>query len=179
MWTAWWCCLAALAIWDPVPHPDLAGYRVYYGDTSGVYHTFLEVGLVTSVAVEGLVEGQTYYFAATAYTTAGEESDYSNEVAYTVPVLPSLPIVTIIHPLDGALVPRKTPLTIEADAHAEGGVAQVEIFVRNHLLCTPESAPYRCEWQVPAARQMYQLQALAYDHDGQVGTSPIVTVTAR
>ncbi len=37
-----------------------------------------------SASVEGLQEGQTYYFAATAYSTNGE-SDYSDEVIYTLP----------------------------------------------------------------------------------------------
>jgi hypothetical protein len=32
------------------------------------------------------VEGATYYFAATAFNTAGLESDYSNEISYTVPI---------------------------------------------------------------------------------------------
>lgn len=40
----------------------------------------------------GLTPGATYYFAATAYDASGQESDYSNEVAVTIPVAPYLKI---------------------------------------------------------------------------------------
>jgi PKD repeat protein len=43
---------------------------------------------VTTIAVNGLNEGTTYYFAVTAYDTAKLESVYSNEVSFTVPYGP-------------------------------------------------------------------------------------------
>ena len=66
--------------WDPVPHPDLAGYMVYYGTFSDDYDESVDVGNWTSVTIEGLEEDVTYYFSVTAYSVYGEESEYSNEV---------------------------------------------------------------------------------------------------
>jgi hypothetical protein len=41
----------------------------------------------TTAAISGLEEGKTYYFAVTDYDAYGNQSGFSNEVNYTVPVL--------------------------------------------------------------------------------------------
>jgi len=66
--------------WDAVIHPLLEGYRVHYGTSSGDYDVTLDVGNWTSCTIADLEDDETYYFAVTAYSTEGEESDYSNEV---------------------------------------------------------------------------------------------------
>jgi IPT/TIG domain-containing protein/VCBS repeat protein len=71
------------ATWNPNPEPDIAGYRLSYGTTSGSYTTTIDVGKVTSAAVT-VTEGQTYYFAVRAYNTSGGISTYSAEVSATV-----------------------------------------------------------------------------------------------
>jgi hypothetical protein len=71
--------------WDPNSEPDLAGYKLYYGDSSGNYTNVIDVGNEIVCTVNDLLPGETYYFTATAYNTQGFESDYSNEVVYTVP----------------------------------------------------------------------------------------------
>ena len=71
--------------WDPNSEPDLAGYEIYYGTASRNYSFHIDVGNVTTYTLTGLQPGVTYYFAATAYNAQGLESDYSNEVVYTVP----------------------------------------------------------------------------------------------
>jgi fibronectin type 3 domain-containing protein len=68
---------------DGTPLTDLAGYIIYYGQSSGQYGASIDAGLSTAVAVSGLEVGQTYYFAATAYDTSSNESDFSNELTYT------------------------------------------------------------------------------------------------
>ena len=70
----------ATLIWDPNTEPDLAGYKLYYGLSSGNYPYIVDVGNQTTYTLSNLEVGKTYYIAATAYTTAGLESDYSNEV---------------------------------------------------------------------------------------------------
>jgi hypothetical protein len=60
---------------------DLAGYRIYYGTTSGSYIYYADTGNVISYQMTDLEEGLTYYFAVTAYDTSGNESEYSNEAA--------------------------------------------------------------------------------------------------
>jgi len=69
--------------WDANTEPDLAGYKLYYGFTSGVYGTHFEAGNRLEWKAVQLEENTTYYFALTAYDTFGNESDYSNEVMYT------------------------------------------------------------------------------------------------
>jgi hypothetical protein len=65
--------------WDPNTEADLAGYRIHYGKTSGVYDEHIDVRNVTQYTVTGLDVG-VYYFAATAYNAGGIESAYSNEI---------------------------------------------------------------------------------------------------
>jgi len=65
---------------DGTPLTDLAGFKVYYGTTPGVY-TSIIVGNVTSYNVDGLTKGQTYYFTVTAYDAYGYESDYAAVVS--------------------------------------------------------------------------------------------------
>jgi hypothetical protein len=65
-------------VWDANSEPDIAGYNVYYGRTSGTYVGFITVGGTT--AVIGIRGTRTVYFAVTAYNTNGEESDFSDEV---------------------------------------------------------------------------------------------------
>jgi len=75
--------------WDPSPDTNVVGYRVYYGVVSRTYTNVVNVGNATNVTINGLVEGTTYYFAATAYNSLGMESDYSAESVYTAPGLPN------------------------------------------------------------------------------------------
>jgi outer membrane lipoprotein-sorting protein len=70
---------------DGTPLTDLAGYRIYYGTSSGNYSQNINVGNVTTYTVDNLTEGATYYFTATAYDAAGNESEYSNEDSKTIP----------------------------------------------------------------------------------------------
>jgi fibronectin type 3 domain-containing protein len=63
----------------------VAGYRVYWGSSSGSYSQALGAGIntgsTTSYTVTGLTVGRTYYFAVTAYDAAGNESAFSGEVS--------------------------------------------------------------------------------------------------
>lgn len=75
----------AILSWDKNSEADLAGYRIYYGTMSGTYAKIIDVGLTATPAtpsytIYGLTPGNTYYFVATAYDTAGNESAYSNEI---------------------------------------------------------------------------------------------------
>jgi len=74
----------ATLAWDPNTESNLAGYKVYVGTASQVYGTPVDVGLVTTFEVINLTKGQTYYFAVTAYNSAGESGD-SNEVSKSIP----------------------------------------------------------------------------------------------
>jgi hypothetical protein len=61
---------------------NLSGYKIYYGGASGEYSSSIDIpnpGL-TSYVVQDLRPGH-YYFAVTAYTSAGVESGFSSEVS--------------------------------------------------------------------------------------------------
>jgi hypothetical protein len=62
--------------------PDLSGYKLHYGFSSGTYTSSVDVGNATSYTITGLARNTTYYIAATAYNTAGLASNYSNEVVF-------------------------------------------------------------------------------------------------
>jgi Fibronectin type III domain/Divergent InlB B-repeat domain len=66
---------------DGTPLTDLAGYKVYYRNSSGGFSQSINVGNVTTRTVSNLTDGIDYYFAVTAYDTSGNESGYSNEVS--------------------------------------------------------------------------------------------------
>lgn len=72
---------------------DLAGFKVYYGTTSGNYSTVINVGNVTSYTVTGLTDGVTYYFTGTAYNTSGVESDFTTEISKTIQAVDVTPPV--------------------------------------------------------------------------------------
>ena len=72
--------------WDPSASANILGYKIYYGTTSHKYSSTVSVGNVTQATIAGLIEGTTYFFAITAYDNSNQESDFSNEASYAVPV---------------------------------------------------------------------------------------------
>ena len=72
--------------WSTTTDPNVAGYVIYYGGSSDNYTNTGVVGLVTNVLISGLTPGATYYFTATTYDATGDESPFSNEATYTVPL---------------------------------------------------------------------------------------------
>lgn len=73
----------ATLAWNAVTDPSLGGYNVKVGTASGLYTRTITVGNVTSYTVDSLTTGTTYFFAVTAYNSAGESSP-SNEVSKSI-----------------------------------------------------------------------------------------------
>src|SRR6266480_1704189 len=71
--------------WDAVSDPNVVGYRLHSGTTTGVYTQTTEVGSAVSASVSNLAGGKTYFFVVTAYNAAAVESGPSNEVSYLAP----------------------------------------------------------------------------------------------
>ncbi len=69
--------------WQSNAESDLAGYKVYVGTASRVYSAPINVNKLTTYTVTGL-NPATYYFAVTAYDTAGNESAFSAEATKTI-----------------------------------------------------------------------------------------------
>ena len=77
--------------WNPVSDPDLAGYKVYYGTSPGVYTNSTSVARPqTSADLINLQDCRTYYLAVKAYDANGNESlGFSNEISGMPAPVPS------------------------------------------------------------------------------------------
>jgi len=72
--------------WNKSSDDDVAGYKVYWGKEPGVYDdpsSPIDVGNITSYIIENLINDITYYIAVKSYDKAGNESDFSLEIAET------------------------------------------------------------------------------------------------
>ena len=81
--------------WDANNEPDLLGYYVFCGESSGNYALSHDITSIdpndpppTTCDFTGLEEGKKYYFAAIAYSENGQ-SNYSQEISHTIPVTPN------------------------------------------------------------------------------------------
>lgn len=64
--------------WDAVA--NASGYRVYYGTSSGNYTQTL-TSTTTTATINNLNDCQTWYVAVKAYNSAGESTQFSNELS--------------------------------------------------------------------------------------------------
>jgi hypothetical protein len=72
--------------WDASTSPNVRGYIVHYGLSSGIYPNKVFVGNQTNYTLSGLDGGRTYYIAVTALEANGTgESDFSGEVVVEIP----------------------------------------------------------------------------------------------
>lgn len=75
--------------WKPNMERDLAGYKIYYGTSSGIYdgigadqgNSPVILSTLNKFDITGLQPNTKYYFAVKAFDTSGNESDYSSEVS--------------------------------------------------------------------------------------------------
>lgn len=86
------------------------------------------------------------------------------------------PTVTITSPTDGATV--SGPVTIQATAADDVGVASVEFLVDGKLMATDTTAPFAAEWNTSVeSNGSHTLLARAHDAAGNTGTSTSISVT--
>ena len=141
--------------------------------TNGVTVSDFATGISNPVDLKVSSDGLLYYLARgtgsvgrISFTGGGGGGD-------TIP-----PTVAITNPADGAIVARRSAVTITATASDNVGVTRVEFLVNGALQCTDTTAPYSCNWNVPNSRTTHQLQARAFDQAGNSATANI-QVTAR
>ena len=161
--------------WDPNTEPDIAGYKVYYGEDVSTFagSTPVNVQNQTTATISGLDPDKSYTFAVTAYNAAGEESSYSNVVNIAEQ---SSPTVAITSPENSSNVSGTVFISVSADDNV--GVTKVEYYANNQLLATETSAPYVHSWDTSnLAAGAYTLMVKAYDAAGNVSqTSSSVSV---
>jgi subtilisin family serine protease len=128
----------------------------------------------------GTTSPGSHSLSATARDAAGNIGT-SAIVAITIDAL-TLPQVSITSPANGTTVLRKSTVSITASVTPGSyAVSRVDFLASSGVVCSDATGPYSCNWQVPAGgkAKSYQLQAKAYDANGSVVPSGIVTVTAR
>jgi len=74
----------------------ISNFKLYFGPSTLNYTNSVTLGMVTNGTIPNLQRGITYYFSCTAIDTNNLESDYSNEVIYTIPKKPGNPRNLII-----------------------------------------------------------------------------------
>src|SRR2546426_5277368 len=156
--------------WDPNTETDLAGYKLYYGLSSGSYPSSVDVGNLTSYTLSGLLEGQIYYFAVTAYNLSLGESGFSNEVSKALAdVTP--PTVSLTAPAAGATV--LGTMTVSAGATDNVGIVGVQFKLDSvNLGAEVTAAPYTISWPTTTATNAaHGLTAARRDAAGDTATS--------
>ena len=81
-----WANESVTLAWNPSISTDVTGYKIYYGVLSHIYSSVVDVGNTNTVTISELVPGTTYYFSATTVDALGNESGFSNEASYTMPL---------------------------------------------------------------------------------------------
>lgn len=66
--------------WSPSSTPDVAGYKIYYGTTSGSYSNVIDAAGGIYHEITGLDNSLTYFITLTSYGNPGSESAYSDEI---------------------------------------------------------------------------------------------------
>ncbi|HEU5182524.1 MAG TPA: fibronectin type III domain-containing protein [Candidatus Polarisedimenticolia bacterium] len=86
--------------WDPVSDADLAGYRVYYGTSPGVYtNSYVVTQPQNSADLTNLQDCRIYYLAVKAVDSNGNESlGFSNEII-GMPAPSATSVVVNLNPL--------------------------------------------------------------------------------
>ncbi|MBI2816205.1 MAG: hypothetical protein HYX72_04635 [Acidobacteria bacterium] len=116
----------------------------------------------------------------TLQTVAYDAADNSGASGLATVTIPdstdsTAPVVAITNPLNGAVVPRNTTVTITATATDNVGVAKVEFYVAGKLVGTVTNSPYSYAWKVPARKNAsYTLKAIAYDGTGNSSSATTI-----
>ena len=172
---------SVLLEWDPSTDADLAGYRVYYQANSHAIpfqgtdalegNAPVEGGNSTTATISGLDPGTSYYFAVTAYNSAGLESVYSNIVEIKESVAPS---ISIAAPAANSSV--NGTVSVSATATDNVGVARVRFFLDGAPAMETAASPYLFSLDISALTPgMHFVSAKAFDASGNEGTSNEVT----
>jgi hypothetical protein len=160
--------------WNPSSDPNVAGYNLSYGTSSGKYNKKVNTGAATSTTVS-LIPGSTYYFVVTAYDSFGFQSVPSNEVALNIPNQP--PSVSLTSPQTNSSFTANASIGLSATASdSDGAITKVEFYRDTNKIGESASAPYSTTWKNAPAGS-FTLTALAYDDSGAAVRSSGIPIT--
>ncbi len=125
--------------WVPNSEPDLAGYNVYHGTTSGVYGFPDDVQNKTSHHKSNLDPDKQHYFAVTAYDESGNESDPSAEVSTPPPSINQQLSVSIT----GSGTVASTPTGLNCSSSCSASFAEGQTVT---LSATPQTGSSFSNW---------------------------------
>ena len=76
------CRVCNFRTWDPVSHPDLAGYYLFYGTASGNYNHQINVGnILPPIELAGLTQGRHLLYCNPGLRFGKyDTSPFSNEI---------------------------------------------------------------------------------------------------
>jgi hypothetical protein len=107
-----------------VENPAVVGYRIHYAVVGAKHTQAVEVTgrQTTSVVIDNLKQGKTYYFAATSYNDRGKESAYGNVVSNSRKKIPGrFPFGKGVSPAAPGKVSAPPSPPAEKNGPAEGG----------------------------------------------------------
>jgi len=79
------------AAWLPSLHPDLAGYKLFWGTASRTYTDSVTLGRVNSCRISGLQNGTRYYATISAFDSLGHEGGRAPERSAVPGIVPAAP----------------------------------------------------------------------------------------
>ena len=94
--------------WNARTEADLAGYKIRWGTTSGVYPNTVTLGTVTTTTCSalGMTSAGTYYATIAAFDTSNQTGTYSSQISVTLATVvapPTTPTITTFSPTSGAV----------------------------------------------------------------------------
>ena len=125
-WTSLAAAQSVTLAWDPSPTTDVTGYVVSYGTQPGSYTSTVQLGVTTTVTINQLTPGQTYYFGVQARNPYGL-SAYASEVSTTIPGLPSPP------PPPPTLTAIGSPSDIQVVSFKDNSDSYADLLLYNHV----------------------------------------------
>jgi hypothetical protein len=117
--------------WDHSTSSNVSGYQVSYGTQSGKYAATVKAGYVTSVSINGLTDGTTYYFIVQSYDSAGTVGSPSPEISGKAPTAVSA--LSISCPSPVLTSPDGQAISVTLTPTVSGGVAPIS------TSCSPAS----------------------------------------
>jgi fibronectin type 3 domain-containing protein len=148
--------------WNNNSEKDIAGYKVYYGTSSGDYSQNMTVGY--SYAYIYNLQGCTpYYIVVTAYDLSGHESGYSEEKVATV-----LSSSLLQAPSGMTIASEESAITLGWDANTECDIYRYKVYRSTtsgsgyQEIATVYGTSYTDRRIADGARYYYRVKAMAY-----------------